>query len=78
MLYNTAWWACIVYGTTKQAWYIIWPGVHGMVYGMASRASHDAWHVLWYGLEGMSWFIIWTGEHGMVYSITCGHAGYMV
>ena len=29
-----------------MAWYMLWPGEHHMVYGMAWRTSHG----IWYGL----------------------------
>ena len=47
-----------------MARYMIWPGGHGMLYGMTWRACHG----LCYGLAGMGWYIVWPG----------GHAGYMV
>ena len=56
------------------AWYMVWPGRNGIVYGMAGRA----WHGIWYGLGGhgmvygitwvdMAWYMVWPGGHGMVY-----------
>ena len=42
---------------------MVWPGVHGMVYAMAWRASHG----IWYGLVDIAWLMVWPGEvcHGM-------------
>ena len=31
--------------------YMVWPGGHGMVYGMVYRACHD----IWCGVRGMAW-----------------------
>ena len=50
---------------TDMAWYMVWPGGHGMVYGMAWRA----WQDRWYGLADMSWYMVWPGRHGIVYDM---------
>ena len=46
-----------------MAWCMIWPGGHGMIYGMAWRP----WHGICYGLVGITWYMLWPGEvcHGM-------------
>ena len=58
--------------TTGVTWYMVWPGGHDMVYGMACRA----WHGIWYGLEGMAGYMagmtlymVWPGGHGMIYGM---------
>ena len=61
-----------------MAWYMVWPGGHGMGKGMAWRA----WHSIWYGLAmvyGIDWLLsqsrvqniqmVWPGGHGMVYDM---------
>ena len=48
-----------------MAWYMVWPGVHDMVYGMVCQA----WHSIRFCLEDMAGYMIWPGGHGMVYGI---------
>ena len=58
---------------------MVWPGGHGVVYGMVLRAPHG----IWYGLAGLAWYIVWFGGLRMVYSmawralhgISCGLTG---
>ena len=72
MVYSMSWraWCDICHGLAGIAWYMVWPGRHGMVWpdghGMVYMAW-PAWHVIWYGLAGMTWYIVWP----------VGHAGYM-
>ena len=42
---------------------MVWPGGHGMVYGMAWRASDG----IWYGLADIACYMVWSGDvcHGM-------------
>ena len=42
----------------------VWPGGHGIVYGMALRCM--ASHSVWYGLAGLACYIVWPGGHRMV------------
>ena len=42
---------------------MVWPGAHGMVYGMTWRASYS----IWYGMAGITWSMVWPGRHGIVY-----------
>ena len=46
----------MVYGMVWQcmAWYMVWPGGHGIVYDMAWRA----WHGIRYGSMGMVWYMV--------------------
>ena len=43
---------------------MVWPGGHGMIYGMAWRP----WHGICYGLADIAWYMVWPGEvcHGIV------------
>ena len=44
-------WYGIVYGVAwRDDMYMVWPGRHGMVYGMIKRA--------WHGLAGMAWYMV--------------------
>ena len=65
-----------------MALFMVWPGGHGMVFGMAWGVWHGIryylgrWHDIWYGLVGMTWYMLWpdahmvlTGGHGMVYGM---------
>ena len=52
-------------GTTQRAWYVVWPGEHGMVYDMAWWTSYG----IWYSIAGIAWFIVWGGRHGMVHGM---------
>ena len=56
-------WHSIWYGLAGKESYMVWPGKHVMVYGMAWRA---ALHGVWYGLAGLAWYIVWPGGHRMV------------
>ena len=56
-----------VYGTTKRARYVVGPGAHGMVYGIAWRTSYG----IWYGMAGIAWSMVWPGMvYGMVYAMS--------
>ena len=46
MVYCMAW-QCI-------AWCMIWPGGHGMIYGMAWRPLHG----ICYGLAAITWYMV--------------------
>ena len=67
----------MVYGMTwrAMAWYMVWPGVHGIVHsmtvfhGMVYVMAWRAWHRMWYGLVGIIWYILRLGGHGMVYGM---------
>ena len=57
----------IRYGLVDIVWYMVWPGRHRMVYGMA---WHCAWHMVWpsghgmlYGMAVRAWYGIWFGMH---------------
>ena len=62
---------------------MVWPGGHGMVYGMVWWARNGVWyglvkrHDIWYGLAGMAWYMLygmsWRGMSWYVerHSITC-------
>ena len=54
-----------------MAWCMIWPGGHGMIYGMAWRP----WHRICYGLAGFTLHMVWLGEvcHSM-WKVTELHA----
>ena len=42
----------MVYGVTwRDEMYMVWPGGHG----------------IWYGLADMAWYMTWSGGHGMVW-----------
>ena len=49
---------------------MVWPVGHGIVYGMAWRASRGkAWpgghrmvYDIWYGLSGIVLYMVWPGE----------------
>ena len=45
---------------------MVWPGRHGMIYGMAWRL----WHGICYGLAGITLYMVWPGGHRMVYCMT--------
>ena len=55
----------LIYGLAGMAWHIVRSGGHGLVYGMAWRASHgicgEMWHSIGNGLVG----------YGMVYGMAC-------
>ena len=58
-----------------MAWFMVWPGGHSRIYGMAWQA----WHGICYGLAGMALFMLWPGGHGMVFGMVWeGMAWYMV
>ena len=59
-------WHDIWYGLDCLAWYMVWPGKHGMVYGMALQA----WHGICYGLVGIAWYMLLLGSPGMVYGMS--------
>ena len=40
---------------------MVWPGRHGMLYGMVYRACHD----IWCGLAGMVTGMAWWASHGI-------------
>ena len=44
---------------------MVWPGAHGMIYGMAWRS----WHDICYGLAGITWYMVWPGGHRMIYGL---------
>ena len=46
---------------------MVWPGAHGMIYGMTWRS----WNDICYGLAGITWYIVWPGGHRMVYGMAC-------
>ena len=52
-----------------MAWYMVWPGGQGIVYGMVWWVRHD----IWYGLVAMACYMQWPGGHYMVYGLACGH-----
>ena len=65
----------MVYGTHWQclAWYMAWPGVHGMVYGMALWAWHGILsgisgiaYGIWYGLLGLECYMVCSDRHTIV------------
>ena len=58
-------WHGIWCGLACLAWYMVWPGKHGRVYGMYLRA----WHDICYGLVGMAWYMVLLGKPGMAYGI---------
>ena len=51
------------YDLAGMMWYMVWPGKHVMVYGMAWRPSLCVWrasHGIWYGLAGIAWYYVMT------------------
>ena len=63
-------------------WYMVWYGMHVMVYGMAWYGEwHSIWfglagmacYMLWYGLAGIVWYMVWLGEYVMVYGMRVSH-----
>ena len=67
MAFGTAYriWHGISYGLAGMAWYIVWPGEHGMVYGMVLRARNG----ICYGFVGMAWYMVLLSWPDMVYNI---------
>ena len=58
---------CIWYGLTGVTLFMVWPGGHGMVFGMAWESMMwymvlpgSTWHEIWYGLAGMAWYMLWS------------------
>ena len=62
MVYGMAWQAWHLYGL---AWYLVWPGRHGMVW------PGRAWCGIWYylGRHDMI-YMEWPGRHGICYGLT--------
>ena len=61
MLWPGEAWHGIWYGLAGMALEKVWPGGHGIVYGMARK-----WYMVKPG--GMAWYMVWPGGHGMAYS----------
>ena len=65
-------WQGIWYVLEGMAGYMVWPGGHGMVDGIAWRGM--GWNMvwpggltcIWYVLAGMTWYIVWSSRHGML------------
>ena len=49
----------IWYGLAGKEWCMVWPGGHGMIYGMAWQP----WHGICYGLTGITRYMVWPGGH---------------
>ena len=68
-------WFWVWYGPEFSAGYIVAPGGHGMVYGIAWRGM--GWYMVWlcgmtcicHVLAGMAWYMVWSCRHGMVYDV---------
>ena len=77
-------WPC-AHGMVSMLWYMVWPGGHRMLYGMAWRTRmvySMAWQAL-FGImtwPGWAWHGIWYGlraSHGIYYGLV-GIIWYMV
>ena len=55
-------WHGIWYGLEGMAGYMVMPGGHSMVYGIASRVM--GWYMVWPG--GIT-YMVWPGGHGRIW-----------
>ena len=55
-------WHGIWYDLAGMVRCMVWPGGHGICYGLAR-------HGIWYGLAGKAWEKVWPGRHGIAYGM---------
>ena len=67
-------WRGIWYSLAGMALYMVWPGGHGIRYGLAGITGIEyglAMYSMVYGMtwQCMAWYMVWPGGHGMVYGM---------